>query len=430
MAVTKNSERTVKCNRCGRRDFYWYHDNLGGQVTCEQDRHDDCRKVLLVKKDDDTVAKRNGEGGYIRHDNKCRDKAWHPFQAEQQDNGNSNGKADDKAAEQAVKQAKEANDKASQLAEALLDLASDSLDEDRVVELIRKHGTVLSEKDIQALVDDAVLEVSLPTRVTINDVEKDKEYDLPDVTHQVLPAVIRVLDAADDHEQLPIWLVGPAGTGKSTIAKQAAEALDLPFGAISLSPNTSVSELVGYNDANGTYQRTVFRERFEHGGVFLFDEIDNAHPSTLAKVNMALANGQMAFPDGMVKRHPDFRGIAAANTYGTGPDRQYVGRLKIDAATLDRFVQIKVDVDEALETTIAHAQGADKDATDKLLRYVRHLRAKADEHNLPIMFSPRASIQGARLLAQGFSWGDVVDMRVRKGVSDADWAKVNQGWKE
>ena len=48
-------------------------------------------------------------------------------------------------------------------------------------------------------------------------------------------------------------------------------------------------------------------------------------------------------------RHPDFICIAAANTWGLGATNDYVGILKLDAAFLDRFVQIFWDVDEGLE---------------------------------------------------------------------------------
>ena len=36
----------------------------------------------------------------------------------------------------------------------------------------------------------------------------------------------------------------------------------------------NVFKLNGYMDANGNYVRTSFREAYEWGGVFLFDEID------------------------------------------------------------------------------------------------------------------------------------------------------------
>ena len=130
-------------------------------------------------------------------------------------------------------------------------------------------------------------------------------------------------------------MVGPAGSGKTTAAHEAAKALGIPFyftGAID-----SAYKLTGFIDAQGRTVRTAFREAFEHGGVFLFDEMDSSMPAALLAFNAALANGHADFPDGIIKRHPDFRAIAACNTFGGGANRQYVGRMQLDAASLDRF---------------------------------------------------------------------------------------------
>ena len=50
-------------------------------------------------------------------------------------------------------------------------------------------------------------------------------------------------------------------------------------------------------------------------------------------------------------RHKDFICIAAANTVGLGADRQFSGRNKLDAATLDRFAigKIMMDYDPEVE---------------------------------------------------------------------------------
>ena len=78
----------------------------------------------------------------------------------------------------------------------------------------------------------------------------------------------------------------------------------------------------------------------------------------LKVLNSALANGQMALanrPENPVaKRHPDFVAIAAANTFGTGADRQYVGRSQLDESTLDRFRigQVEMDYDAAVEEAL------------------------------------------------------------------------------
>jgi cobaltochelatase CobS len=53
---------------------------------------------------------------------------------------------------------------------------------------------------------------------------------------------------------------------------------------------------MGYMDAHGKLVRTLLREAYEHGGVFLLDEIDAGNPGVLTVLNALLANGQVGFP--------------------------------------------------------------------------------------------------------------------------------------
>lgn len=234
-------------------------------------------------------------------------------------------------------------------------------------------------------------------------------------SHVVLPDVLLALGAG-----CHVLLVGPAGTGKSMMARQTAEAFGQEFHALSLGPTTPMSKIFGYYDAHGQYHGTPFRSAFEHGGLMLLDELDSGHPGLLAELNQALSIRSCAFADGMVAAHPEFRLIATANTYGTGGDRQYVGRQALDAATLDRFVVIDVSVDEDLEERIAlaHAPSRPED-TLRVIEEVRRLRATAAEKRLPVMFSPRAGIDAAKLLQAGASVEQAIRWRVVRGMSAA-----------
>jgi len=284
-------------------------------------------------------------------------------------------------------------------------------------------GTPQIDRDqVEQIARQVVSEVAFPTRTvvmrtdgTAKPIEGDTHRQLGDVITNVL---------AGEH----VMMVGPAGTGKSTIAEQTADALGLAYYSISLSPQTPASQILGYMQAEGEYVRTLFREAYEHGGLFHFDEIDNAHPSVLAVVNAALANGSMAFPDGMVKRHDDFRVIASANTYGRGANRAYVGRQAIDAATLDRFTIETIEIDEALEDALCRSTGLESEQVDRVLQFVRKLRRNAEKKNLNVILSPRATVGMCRLLEAGRSWEAAVEARVRRGMDDSTWQKLNSDW--
>lgn len=178
----------------------------------------------------------------------------------------------------------------------------------------------------------------------------------------VIPSVFKkVLSLAQGRRN--IMLVGPAGCGKTHLADMVAKSLNLPFYFISVSAGMSESQLSGWlvpTGENGRfeYRRASFIKAYEEGGVFLLDEIDSGDANTLTFINSALANGHCPVPNRaenpVATRHKDFICIAAANTFGNGADRMYVGRNQLDAATLDRFRigVVSMDYDENVERAL------------------------------------------------------------------------------
>lgn len=161
-----------------------------------------------------------------------------------------------------------------------------------------------------------------------------------------------VLDIVGNN--IPAYLYGPTGSGKSQMAKQVADGLGLPFHV--MSSVTDEYKLTGFIDAGGRYHGSEFREAFENGGVFLLDEIDASAPDVLVAINAAISNNWFPFPDKTVIAHKNFRVIATGNTTGRGADNAYRGRVQLDAASLDRFVMVKVDYDKRIDKMMAMGQ--------------------------------------------------------------------------
>ena len=252
------------------------------------------------------------------------------------------------------------------------------------------------------------------------------------VAHYLLPTIVEFL-AADLH----VMLVGPAGSGKTFLASQAAEVLGRPFfqaGAI-----LQKYELTGYQDATGRYIPSSFYRAYTEGGLFLWDEIDASSAAALVAFNSALANGHADFPHGMAERHPAFICVGAANTFGRGADRQYVGRCQLDAATLDRYAVLECNYDWHMVQALAgldpdvppHEQWTRISSTESDVRaYVADIigwEARIRELAIRHVIGPRAALQGATMLRRGMPRTIIEEALVWKGLDPAQVSKIRAG---
>jgi MoxR-like ATPase len=257
-------------------------------------------------------------------------------------------------------------------------------------------------------------ELATPRTIEVRNVETNSVVSVG-LQHEKFPQLLRAMQARDHKgHRLNIWITGPTGSGKTSAAENAAKALGLAFGSDgSLDADYKV---LGFRNAAGEIISTQFLSIYENGGVYVADEIDNWQPSALLSLNAALANGWTASPRGLIRRHPDACVIACANTWGLGATGDYVGRTRLDAASLDRFQpKINWPIDERLEAAIAKAQcevhGPEWQAK------VAYTRSRAKAQGLKVIISPRATFGGIALLQQGFDPQDVIDMTLGAGLS-------------
>ena len=204
--------------------------------------------------------------------------------------------------------------------------------------------------------------------------------------------------------RVPVYLYGPAGTGKNVLSEQIATAMGLTFYYCGCLQNKY--ELEGFVNAAGEYQETEFYRAFVNGGVFLFDEIDGTAAEVLIAFNAALANGYYNFPKcGRIKAHKDFIVLAAGNTTGHGGNDAYNGRYQLDASTLDRFAFVGLDYDKKIE--LAQCNN-DKD----LVSFAHDLRKAIAKQNLTYTVSPRALHRVVVAAACGRTPSDAIRMAV------------------
>lgn len=196
-----------------------------------------------------------------------------------------------------------------------------------------------------------------------------------------------------------IWMVGPAGCGKSTIARNIAKELDIPYLCISCGIGTSATEFTGYKYP--TREATKFAEFYAKKSLILIDEMTALDPSVAQVINAALANGEIETTTGTVLRHSECIIVATSNTFGSGADRQYVANNQLDASTIDRFTGAIIEVDYSKK----YESQFDQEVRD----YIHLLRACIKTNSLRRIASTRMIQAAEKMKKIGMSdWRDLL----------------------
>lgn len=260
-------------------------------------------------------------------------------------------------------------------------------------------NNVAEEKKIIESIKDEVKENKVIIPLILNEDVKHKEYE-----------TIRTCI----EQNIPIYLAGPAGSGKNYTVEAIAKELGLEF----YFTNSVQQEfkLTGFIDAGGKYHETEFYRAFKNGGIFFLDEMDASIPEVLILLNAAIANGYFEFPNGKINANENFRVIAAGNTLGSGADERYNGRMVLDQATLDRFVIIEFNYDINVELNLARGN-------KELVDFIENLRKINNENSLRFTFSYRAIITVTKLENTTMNLDKILTISVFKGM-DKDTLKM------
>lgn len=173
--------------------------------------------------------------------------------------------------------------------------------------------------------------------------------------------------------RLPVYLFGPAGTGKTTFAMEIAKDLNLP--CYIQGTTNDIFALQGIKLPNGDYIKSNVQKAVENGGVLLLDECDSYPEDVQTWFNSLLANRKISFTDcGTVEAHKDLVIIGAGNTNGNGQNDKYL-RQQFDAAFLNRF---------AIKKHVGYSQSAEDNINKDSAEFIRLLR-KADKTNSLIL---------------------------------------------
>jgi hypothetical protein len=295
-----------------------------------------------------------------------------------------------------------------------------------IAEILNKRSNRKELDELRREVEDLKAKAQRPEKIKIYD-ERGGTREIEGHTHYCFAAILELCKAG----KLP-YLCGPAGSGKTTIAGQIAEALGIDCyitGALQ-----TKFELIGFKSATGEYQETSLYKAFKFGGVFLFDEMDASLAPALVAFNALLENGYYDFCGETVERHKDFVAIAGANTIGHGGTIQYSGRTPLDRATLDRFAFVNFQYDNMLEALISGTEcigkpikltyrykwtGKESDKVEDCQAYCDKVTAYRDAANalsIQHIISPRASKNGVDMLRRGWRMAYTEEVFVWRGL--------------
>ena len=211
---------------------------------------------------------------------------------------------------------------------------------------------------------------------------------------------------------IPVYLAGPAGSGKNHTVEQIAKELGWNF----YFSNSVQQEykLTGFIDAGGKFHDTEFSKACKEAAegkdvVFFLDEMDASIPEVLVLLNAAIANGYFEFPDGKVNFGDKVHFVAAGNTVGSGADDMYTGRMVLDQATLDRFAIIEFDYCLKIEMTITNNNA-------ELVEFIHQMREEAKSKGIRATFSYRCMTMVTKLEAKGMDLEMAIKISVVKGL--------------
>jgi hypothetical protein len=271
--------------------------------------------------------------------------------------------------------------------------------EDRTTNELKSQG----RKSKEGKVIDNSIELEIPKQ---KKEEKTNGEQKEDYNKEVKHSKFDMIKACIEND-IPVYLAGPAGSGKNYTLEQISWELGLEF----YFTNSVQQEykLTGFIDAGGQYHETEFYKAFKNGGIFFLDEMDASIPEVLVLLNAAIANRYFEFPNGKIKAHKNFRVVAAGNTVGSGADEMYTGRLVLDQATLDRFAIIDFGYDRNIEMHIAKGN-------KELVDFVEAIRTEAETNGIRATFSYRCITMVTKLEKAGLELKDILAIAVFKGM--------------
>lgn len=240
-----------------------------------------------------------------------------------------------------------------------------------------------------------------------------------------------------------ILCVGPAGCGKTQMAKALPVATNRPFFAFNLGatqdPRSFIIGNTHFKDGETTFDESAFVKAIQtENAVILLDELSRAHPEAWNILMTVLDEGQRYLRIDEDINAPTIHvasGVSFIATANIGTE--YTSTRVLDRALMDRFEIIEVDIlslerekallkykfGDQVSDTLIHAVADIADSTRKEWR--------SEEGKLTTMVSTRMTVRVCELLADGFTLQEAAEVAIlpffeAAGGADSERTMVKQ----
>ncbi len=205
---------------------------------------------------------------------------------------------------------------------------------------------------------------------------------------------------------VPVYLWGHAGVGKTTLYEQVAAITRRPYTRVQHTANMEEADVEGrwvVVKGEMVFQNGPLADAMEQGHVYCADEYDFASPMILS-VYQAVLEGKPLFIKAANKKiypHPNFRFVASGNTNGAGDETGlYQGTMMQNAANYERFGVVervnympsKSEVDILTRKT-----SITKGDAELIVKFANQMRDGFDKSEVAIPMSPRSTLNAAKL---------------------------------
>lgn len=224
-------------------------------------------------------------------------------------------------------------------------------------------------------------------------------YDMDELKNVILAQELNI----------PCYVWGHKGSGKSELHEQVAARTGRPFTRVQHTVNTEESHIVGQwtvKDGHTVFELGQLPLAMIHGWTYCADEYDFMLPSVSSVYQAVLEGKPLMIKEApahmrLIKPHPNFRFVATGNTNGSGDETGlYQGTNIGNSANYDRFGMVinKQYMKKAAESQILQNHvGLVKEDADKMVEFATLVRDAYDGAKISDVVSPRTLIYAAKI---------------------------------